>query len=147
MVAEMDIFFKILIEDCEYKEMEDNLVWLLNHQAISVEQKIGYACRIPSIDQFYNPYTKIEKVFEMVMGFYQGNPRPPYRDDVVDVARRVLAFLERQNWKKDINSALNAFTTNSKASIDEFQRYMRNALPASEIIFATNPGEVLFGGN
>jgi len=31
MLAELEIFFTILLEDSNYKEMEDNLVWLLSH--------------------------------------------------------------------------------------------------------------------
>lgn len=48
------------------------------------ELKIGFAARIHDIDQFYNPYTKIEKVFSIVMNL-QGK-QPPYSDAVVNVA-------------------------------------------------------------
>lgn len=47
--------------------MEDNLLWLLNHQAVPEGKKVEYACRIHDIDQFYNPYTKIEKALNMVL--------------------------------------------------------------------------------
>jgi len=62
------------------------------------------------------------------------------------VAERVLAFLERQNWRKDLHSALSQLTTN-KGAIEEFQRYLKSAVPAAEITFAFNPKQVLFGGD
>ena len=67
MLAEMETFLVLLTEDNLFKDVEDNLVWLLNHVGTTDEQKLNYAARIHEIDQFYNPYTKIEKVFSIMM--------------------------------------------------------------------------------
>ena len=100
MVVEMETFLNLLLEDGACKDVEDNLLWLINHEGISDEQKLGYAARIPKIDQFYNPYTKIEKIFSMMLNL-QGMVRP-YGPEMVDVSKLVLDFLERQNWRKDL---------------------------------------------
>lgn len=105
MLQEMDKYLAMLQEDENFKGIEENLMWLVNHAGVSDEIKIRYAARIHNIDQYYNPYTKIEKVFSIVQQL-QGAKRP-YTDDVVDVAGKLLNFLERQNWRKDLYSAVN----------------------------------------
>ena len=70
----------------------------------------------------------------------------PYGEDMLKVATKVLVFLERQNWRKDLHSAVNQLNMNKNA-IDEFNRYCKSAVPAAEIVFAANPSLVLFGGN
>lgn len=77
MLAEMEIFFTILIEDNNFKEIENNLVWLVNHKGLSNEQKVDYACRIQEIDQFYKPYTNIEKTFDIVYNLHGMKPSFP----------------------------------------------------------------------
>lgn len=93
MLEEMDAFLLLLIEDGAFKDVEDNLMWLVNHKGVTPEQKLGFAARIHEIDQFYNPYTKIEKVFSMMLEF-QGTERP-YSPGLLNIANKVLAFLER----------------------------------------------------
>ena len=144
MLAEMEIFFTILIEDSEFKEMEDNLIWLVNHKGLTNEQKVDYACRVQEIDKFYNPYTKIEKTFEIVFNLH--GMQPPFPPKMIAVAERLLAFLERQNWRKDLYSALNQLNMN-KGAIEELQRYQKSSVPATEIIFSANPNQLLFGGD
>ena len=65
---------------------------------------------------------------------------------MVELASKVLNFLERQNWRKDLHSAVNQLNTN-KSALDEFNRYCKSAVPAAEIVFAHNPGKVLFNGD
>ena len=105
MLAEMETFLAMLTEDGKYKDVEDNLVWLINNQGVAEELKLGFAARIHQIDQFYNPYTKIEKIFTIMLNL-QGVKRP-YDEQLVLTAEKVLAFLERQNWRKDLHSAIN----------------------------------------
>ena len=105
MLEEMETFLLILTEDELFKDVEDNLMWLVNHAGVPDEQKIKYAARVHAIDTFYNPYTKIEKSFSIVLNL-QGMKRP-YSSDMVDLATKVLVFLERQNWRKDLHSAVN----------------------------------------
>ena len=83
MLAEMETFLAMLLEDSEFKNIEDNLVWLIGHAAVPDDKKIGYAARIHAIDQFYNPYTKIEKVLAMVVN-WQGM-QPPFTPEVIVV--------------------------------------------------------------
>ena len=35
----------------------------------------------------------------------------------------------------------------NKGALEEFQRYLKSAIPAAEIVFAANPSQVLFGGD
>ena len=67
MLEEMETFLTILQESEAYKEIEDNLIWLVEHQHVSDEKKIMYLARTQCIDQYYNPYTKIEKAFNMAL--------------------------------------------------------------------------------
>lgn len=67
MLAEMETFLAMLTEDGKFKDVEDNLVWLINNQGVAEELKLGFAARIHQIDQFYNPYTKIEKIFAIML--------------------------------------------------------------------------------
>ena len=76
----------------------------------------------------------------------QGMVRP-YGADMVTVAQLALAFLERQNWRKDLHSAIDRLNANAKSVLDDFNRYCMSAVPAAEIIFADNPAQVLFGGD
>lgn len=50
MIAEMETFIALLIEDSACKDVEDNLLWLIQHEGISDQQKLGYAARITTID-------------------------------------------------------------------------------------------------
>ena len=144
MLAEMDTFLALLVEDGAYKDAEDNIIWIIQHQNVDDETKLAYTSRIHNIDKFYNPYTKIEKVFSMMLG-YQGNTRP-YSSEMQDVALKVLAFLERQNWRKDLHSAVNQLNQN-KGALDDFIRYCKSAVPATEVILSANPSQTLFGGD
>ena len=54
------------------------------------------------------------------------------------IAMKTLNFLERQNCRKDLHSAVNQLNMN-KGSIEEFQRYNKSAVPATEIVFTANP--------
>ena len=63
MCEEMETYFLHLLEAGEYKQIEENLLFLYNHPKLTPEQQIGYASRIFAIDQFYNPFTKIETLF------------------------------------------------------------------------------------
>ena len=136
MLSEVETFILLLIEDGAYKDVEDNYVWLMQHEGLTDAQRLGYAARIHEIDQFYNPYTKIEKVFS-IMRSLQGMQRP-YGPELANVAGKVLAFLERQNWRKDLHSAVSQLNVN-KSALDDFKRYCDSAVPAAEISFAQNP--------
>ena len=46
MTAEVETYLAMLQEDEQFKEIEDNLVWLLEHQGVTEEQKLNYAARI-----------------------------------------------------------------------------------------------------
>ena len=50
MLEEMETFLAILTEDDCFKDVEDNLMWLVNHAGVPVEQKIKYAARVHAID-------------------------------------------------------------------------------------------------
>jgi len=63
----------------------------------------------------------------------------PYSADMVTVAGIALAFLERQNWRKDLHSAIDRLNGNVKGALEDFNRYCYSAVPAAEIVFAGNP--------
>ena len=46
MTAEVETYLTMLQEDEQFKEIETNLVWLLEHQGVTEEQKLNYAARI-----------------------------------------------------------------------------------------------------
>lgn len=71
----------------------------------------------------------------------------PYGSEILSVAEKVLNFLERQNWRKDLHSAIDRLNANNKGALDDFFRYCKSAVPAAEIIFSSNPSQVLFGGD
>ena len=144
MVAEMETFMQLLAEDELWKEVENNLVWLLEHPRLTAAQKLGYAARIPTLNEFYRPYTSIEKLFG-IMANLQGMQRP-FGPEMTMVAGKLLEHFERQTWRKDLHSALDRLGAN-KGALDEFQRYCKSAVPAAEIVFAANPPQVLFGGD
>ena len=93
MTAEVETYLTILLEDENFKEVENNLVWLLEHQGVTDEQRLNYAARIHQIDPFYNPYTKLEKTFGIMCNI-QGMKRP-YGDDMEVIANKLIEFLER----------------------------------------------------
>ena len=101
MLTETDIYLKLLLEDSEYAKIEDNLVWLLDHDKLTPAQKIEYGCQIYEIDRFYNPYTKIEALFQRIYRLAADSNELKH-PGLVKLAEKVMDFLEKQNWKKDI---------------------------------------------
>ena len=50
MLEEMDSFLDMLKIDEQFKDMEDNLLWLINHESVPDEKKVEYVSRIHEID-------------------------------------------------------------------------------------------------
>lgn len=67
MLEEMETFLTLLMEDEAFKDVEENLMWLVEHASVPSDEKIKYLARVQSIDPYYNPYTKIEKAFSIAL--------------------------------------------------------------------------------
>jgi hypothetical protein len=67
MLEEVEVYCLNLLEDGQFKQVEENYVWLLNHQKIPELTRQIYGCRIFDIDPYYNPYTRLENLFKQVV--------------------------------------------------------------------------------
>jgi hypothetical protein len=53
----------LLLQDDRYKDIEDTYLWLMNHKGLSDDIRVKYGARIFEIDQFYNPFTRLDFLF------------------------------------------------------------------------------------
>jgi hypothetical protein len=63
MLEESEIYCLLLLEDSRFKEIEDTYIWLMGHKGLTEAQKVLYGAKIFDIDQFYNPYTRLDALF------------------------------------------------------------------------------------
>ena len=63
MLEESEAYCLLLLEDERYKDIEETYLWLMNHKGLSDDMRANYGARIFEIDQFYNPYTKLDFLF------------------------------------------------------------------------------------
>lgn len=89
MLEETDIYVVLLLEEERYKEIEDTYVWLMNHKQLSEEIRVKYGARIYEIDQFYNPYTRIDVLFPKLCKI------APQSEDLSGLAFKMLELLEK----------------------------------------------------
>lgn len=96
MLEETDIYLLFLLEDSRYKEIEDTYLWLMGHQALNNSQKVEYAAKIYEIDQFYNPYTRLDALFPKLCKLDPASPA------LKPLAAKMLEYLDKQGGKKKI---------------------------------------------
>ncbi len=63
MIDESEVYIILLLEDCQYKMIEDTLLWLFNHVGLTEEQRAFFGFRIFEIDEFYKPYSQLDVMY------------------------------------------------------------------------------------
>ena len=126
MLEEVEVYCLNLLEDGLFKQVEENYVWLLNHQKIPEPTRQMYGCRIFDIDPFYNPFTRLETLFKQVLalGQYEQN-----RSWVQGLGQQILDNLERQNCKKTVYSAIQS------DAIPAFMVFSEQLKSAGDVVF------------
>lgn len=64
MLEETDIYILLLQEDENFKEIENTYLWLMKHPELSNDIRVKYGSRIPDIDQYHKPLTKLDWLFD-----------------------------------------------------------------------------------
>ena len=93
MVTETLTYNRLLLDDDEHSKVEDNLLWLLDMEGISADQRIEFGSQIFEIDKYYNPYTKIEPMFGKLCKIAEENKAQS--KPLTKMAGKILDFLDK----------------------------------------------------
>ncbi len=126
MLEEVEVYCLNLLEDGQFKQVEENYVWLLNHQKIPEPKRQMYGCRIYDIDPFYNPFTRLENLFKQVVAMGQHEET---RSWVQGLGQQIIESLDRQNGKKTVYSAIQS------DAVPAFMGFCEQLRTAGDIVF------------
>lgn len=118
MLEEVEAYALLCIQAEQPGFIEDTYIWLFQHHALSADIQLKYGCLIFYIDEYYKPKVNLETHFPKVVALFKEVVALKLSltkndiENLVGLAKRLLAFIDRQSWKKDIYSAIQAFNQN-----------------------------------
>lgn len=148
MLQEVETYCLLCLQINQQNLIEDTYKWLFEHHALSAQIKLKYGLLIFTIEQ-YRPKTDLEKHFQKIFELFKDVKAQKLdltkedMENLVSLCRKLLEFIDRQSWKKEIYTALQALGSNSNA-IQEYKRYVDNLIAASEIYFEQKPMDVAY---
>ena len=122
MIDESEVYLLLLLEDGQYKVTEDTLLWLFNHVGLTEEQRASFGFRIFEIDEFYNPYTRIDYMFNKLSLMMPNSP------NLHQMAWKILNQLENQQGRKSLYAAI---TDKQPNAVTEYKNYCNKLIFAS----------------
>lgn len=139
MIDEVEQYVMLCMQTNRPLLIEDTYIWLFQHHALSPEVQLRYGCLIFSIEDV-KPKINLESHFQKLAALYhevQGLNLPLSSDDkenLKNLAKKVMQFIDRQAWKKDVYTAI-GFVDKNPNAVSEYKRYTDNLIAAGDIYY------------
>jgi hypothetical protein len=142
MLLEVDTYVLLCIQNNQQYLIEDTYLWLFGHHALQADVQLKYGCLIFFIED-YKPKTVLESHFLKLAQLHDEVVQLKLKlsksdvENLVGLAKKLMQYIDRQSWKKDIYSAINSVAQNEKA-VDEYKRYTLSLIAAGNIYYHYN---------